>query len=143
MRAEDTLQYMADFYSDIFPTRKHCLDFLFCVVGNGYEWVNGELISEDDKYEKRYKLRHPIEKAEFKKEAEWVHMNKLYAHIKELDNTFNIPLQYRFSWYPLSKKYSALFTAPEDIKEDWKILLEECKQLLLENGIDINNCVEE
>ena len=55
MRAEDTLQYMADFYSDIFPTRKHCLDFLFCVVGNGYEWVNGELISEDDKYEKRYK----------------------------------------------------------------------------------------
>lgn len=143
MRAEDTLQYMADFYSDIFPTRKHCLDFLFCVVGNGYEWVNGELISEDDKYEKRYKLRYPIEKAEFKKEVEWVHMNKLYTHIKELDNTFNIPLQYRFNWYSLSKEYSALFTVPEDIKEDWKALLEECKQLLLEDGIDVNNCMEE
>ena len=29
MRAEDTLQYMADFYPELFPTRKHALNQLF------------------------------------------------------------------------------------------------------------------
>ena len=56
MRAENTLQFMADFYPSIFPTRKHCLNFLFCGVGNGYEWVKGELVDEDGKFEKRYRL---------------------------------------------------------------------------------------
>lgn len=46
MKAEETLQYMADFCSDIFPTRKHALDHLFCVIGNGYDWVNGELVCD-------------------------------------------------------------------------------------------------
>ena len=35
MTAENTLQWMMDFYPDLFPTRKHCLDHLFCVIGNG------------------------------------------------------------------------------------------------------------
>ena len=46
MRAEDTLQYMADFYSELFPTRKHALNHLFCVIGNGYKWIDGELVDE-------------------------------------------------------------------------------------------------
>lgn len=47
MRAEDQLQYMADFYPELFPTRKHALNHLFCVLGNGYDWINGELIDDD------------------------------------------------------------------------------------------------
>lgn len=139
MRAEDTLQYMADFYPDIFPTRKHCLDHLFCVIGNGYEWVNGELVDDDNKYEKRYKLRKQIKKAEFWREENWNHMYKFYHELYDLDETKKIPRQYNFSWYPLSRKYSALFTYPEDIKDDWKALLEECKQMLIADGVDIVN----
>ena len=139
MRAEDTLQYMADFYPDIFPTRKHCLDHLFCVIGNGFEWVKGELVDNDDKYQKRYKLRKPIKKAEFWREENWYLMNEFYNDIHKLDETQKIPMQYNFEWYPLSQRYSALFTYPEDIKDDWKTLLEECRQMLIADGIDLDN----
>lgn len=138
MRAEDTLQYMADFYPEIFPTRKHCLDHLFCVIGNGFEWVKGELVDNDDKYQKRYKLRKPIKKAEFWREEHWYQMNEFYNDLHGLDEKQKIPMQYNFEWYPLSKKYSALFTYPEDIKDDWKELLEECKQMLIADGIDLD-----
>ena len=70
MRAEDTLQFMFDFYPNLFPTRKHCLDHLFCTVGNGYKWKNGELV-EDDEYTKRYKLKKPMKKAISKNEEMW------------------------------------------------------------------------
>lgn len=71
MKAEETLQYMADFYSDIFPTRKHALNHLFCTIGNGYEWVKGELVDKSDSIKKRYKLVQKIEKAEFIHEEDW------------------------------------------------------------------------
>lgn len=142
MRVEDTLQYMADFYPDIFPTRKHCLDHLFCTIGNGFKWVDGELVDNDNKYEKRYKLRKPIKKAEFLREEHWYQMNKFYHDLYKLNEKQKIPMKYDFEWYPLSKKYSALFTYPKDIKPDWKALLEECKQMLIADGVDIENANE-
>ena len=71
MRAEDTLQFMADFYPSIFPTRKHCLNHLFCTIGNGYRWVKGELVEDDDKKYNRYRLVKPVRKAEFEDERDW------------------------------------------------------------------------
>lgn len=105
MRAEDTLQYMADFYPSIFPTRKHALDHLFCVVGNGYEWKDGELVDCDDKYEKRYQLREHISEAEFPNEDEWYRMYDVYNRIANVPGVeeFTIPVEYTFRWYPLSK----------------------------------------
>ena len=137
MRAEDTLQYMADFYPSIFPTRKHALDHLFCVIGNGYEWVNGELVDDDNEYEKRYKLIKSIKRAEFRHEGNWYSMHKFYTELKNIDDDYKIPMQYDFDWYPLSKKYSALYTYPDDIKPDWKALIEECKQMLIADGIEV------
>lgn len=138
MRAEDTLQFMVDFYPDIFPTRKHCLDHLFCVIGNGYEWVDGELVDADNKYEKRYKLRKPIKKAEFENEQSWLDNNRFYTELYDGEED-RIPWKWRFDWYPLSKNYSKLYNYPEDIKDDWMSLLEECKQMLIADGIDLNN----
>lgn len=138
MRAEDTLQYMTDFCPILIPTRKHALNDLFCVVGNGYDWVNGELVNDDNRYVKRYKLRKPIEKAEFRYEQDWLDMNKFYRELYE-DTNKKIPFKYDFEWYPLSKTYSYLFNYPDDIKDDWRALLEECKQLLIEDGIDLEN----
>ena len=71
MRAEEELQFMSDFYPDVFPTRKHCLNHLFCVIGNGYKWVNGELVDEDGKYKNRYTLKEAVKKAEFRNEGHW------------------------------------------------------------------------
>ena len=142
MRAEDTLQFMADFYPEIFPTRKHCLNQLFCVIGNGYKWLNGELVDDDNKYEKRYKLRKPIKKAEFENEQHWIEMNKFYTDLYlesfyDEDCIAKIPLKYKFEWYPLAKDYSKLYNYPEDIKDDWMALLEECRQMLIADGVDI------
>lgn len=138
MRAEDTLQYMADFYPEIFPTRKHCLNQLFCVIGNGYEWVNGELVNKDNKYEKRYKLRKPVKKAEFQDEQAWYDNNKFYTELYKGEES-KISWKWRFDWYPLYKDYAKLYNYPEDIKDDWAALLEECKQLLVADGIDLDN----
>ena len=135
MRAEDQLQYMADFYPELYPTRKHALNFLFCVIGNGYDWINGELVDNDNKYEKRYKLRKPIKKAEFPDEQRWLEMNKFYRELYEGEEK-KIPWEYDFEWYPLAKDYAKLYNYPDDIKPDWKELLEECKQLLLADGIE-------
>lgn len=137
MKAEETLQYMADFYSEIFPTRKHALNHLFCVVGNGYKWVNGELVYENDRYKNRYKLCEYIERAEFPYEYLWYESHNRFHKFCKGEDEKKIPYKYQFAWYPLSKKYSKLYTYPDDIKPDWKALLEECKQLLIEDGIEI------
>lgn len=136
MKAEDTLQYMADFYPDVFPTRKHALNHLFCVIGNGYEWVNGELVDNDDIYGKRYKLRKPIEKAEFINEEFWKYQRKFYENLYEAIEE-EIPAEYWFKWYPLSRECSKLYNYPDNIKSDWKELLDECKSILISDGIEI------
>lgn len=136
MRAEDTLQYMADFYSELFPTRKHALNQLFCVIGNGFDWIDGELVDDDSKYEKRYKLREPIKKAEFINEENWYQQNKFYRDLYEGEEK-KIPWKYDFEWYPLCTRFSKLYNYPDDIKPDWKELLEECKALLIADGIEV------
>lgn len=136
MRAEEELQFMADFYPDIFPTRKHCLNHLFCVIGNGYKWINGELIDEDCKYQNRYALKETVKKAEFRDEEHWTQMYDFYKNLYGEDDK-KIPFNYKFEWYPLSKKYSHLYTTPADIKPDWKALLEECKAMLISDGVEI------
>lgn len=132
MRAEDQLQYMADFYPQLFPTRKHALNHLFCVIGNGFDWVNGELVYVDGKFEKRYKLREPIKKAEFINEENWYRKNKIFSNLCD-----KLPDEYNFGWYDLAKDFAYLYNYPNDIKPDWKELLEECKALLIADGMEV------
>lgn len=137
MRAEDTLQYMADFYPQMFPTRKHALNELFCVLGNGFEWVNGELVNDNNKYVKRYKLIEEIHRAEFRNEDSWYDLHEFYQKMCE-DKSNKIPIEYRFEWYlPLDDKLSNLCNYPDDIKPDWKELIEECKAMLRKDKVKI------
>lgn len=46
MNVELTIQEMFDSYPTLFKERADCLDHLFLVIGNGYEWVNGELVED-------------------------------------------------------------------------------------------------
>ena len=71
MKAENQLQWMMDFYPDSFSYKEtHCLDHLFCVIGNGFEWVNGELV-DNDEHSKRYKMIQDIEHAHGMCEDQW------------------------------------------------------------------------
>jgi hypothetical protein len=50
MNLELTIQDMFNNYPTLFKERSDCLDHLFCTIGNGYHWHNGELCSNDDDY---------------------------------------------------------------------------------------------
>ena len=50
MNVELTIQAMFDDYPTLFKERSDCLNQLFCVIGNGYEWYNGELVEDADAY---------------------------------------------------------------------------------------------
>ena len=45
MNVELTIQDMFDGYPGLFKERADCLDHLFCTIGNGFEWVDGELVN--------------------------------------------------------------------------------------------------
>ena len=112
MRAEDTLQYMMDFWGKIFPTRKHCLDHLFFTIGNGYEWVDGELVTKDSDFLDRWQLKEPIEYA---KPAESV-LATYYTRKRLL----NIDGKDIDDWlFKNLSKYSKIYNLPDDIKDDW------------------------
>ena len=51
-------------------------------------------------------------------------------YYKDLENNFR-------KWYPLSKKYSLIYEVPDDVTPEWKALVEECKELLRKDGIEI------
>ena len=136
MRAEDTLQFMADFYPSIFPTRKHCLNHLFCTIGNGYRWVKGELVEDDDKKYNRYRLVKPVRKAEFEDERDWWVRYRFELEMHE-ETGKRINPDYFFEWSQPSREYSYIYHYPKNIRPDWKALLEECRQMLKEDGVEI------
>ena len=132
-----------DFYSDIYPTRKHCLNQLFCVIGNGYKWVNGELVETDDDFSGRYRMVGKVERAKGCIEDIWyAGYAREEAFEKEFRKTLGdeeyekdpIRRHYTFKWYPVCS-YSYVMDYPDDITHDWRRVLEECRILLIEDGI--------
>lgn len=135
MRAENTIQWVLDLYPDLNPTRKHVLNHLFCVIGNGYHWVNGELV-DDDPLHKRYKMIGKIKRAKGPNEDLWNQYSAIQKLHAEKIPDFKPNPKMVFHWYPLSQ-HSYLFDYPDDIKPDWLAVLNECKELLIADGIEI------
>lgn len=54
MNVELTIQNMFDNYPTLFKERSDCLNHLFCTIGNGYKWVDGELVSYSCDITKEY-----------------------------------------------------------------------------------------
>ena len=81
-------------------------------------------------------MRKPIKRAEFPNEENWYQQNKFYRDLYD-GKEKKIPWEYDFEWYPLGKNYEKLYDYPDDIKSDWKELLEECKELLIADGIEV------
>lgn len=53
MKLEETIQYLFDEYPGIYGHRWQALDQLYCTNGNGYDWVNGELVACNEENEGR------------------------------------------------------------------------------------------
>ena len=136
MTAENTLQWMMDFYSDLFPTRQRCLDHLFCTIGNGYEWVNGELVCEDF-LSKRYVMVEQIKRAKAWHEDLYESHRKVELELAKKNPDYKPNLEFNHNCYALSIVYSFLYNYPHNIKPDWLLLLNECKELLIADGIEI------
>lgn len=161
MKPERTLQRMYDEYPNLYPIRQRALDHLFCVVGNGYSWYKGEVVHDNELFiwdnkikrfiiDPDYKIDEepdiisapPKTEEEYMKEKEEWHMSlaklryrihpetPIEEHYKILEHNFH-------KWYPLSKEYSLICTVPDDVTPEWKALVEECKELLRKDGIEI------
>lgn len=180
MKPERTIQEMYNGYPTVFRTRQHCLDHLFVVVGNGYEWVDGELIDlagpevtcvekDEENYEYIFELdkRLDIEKAVHpwseddwnKHYADWAvktcaaarqliastkneKLKKIVAENLNKLKPQHVVLPFEeapHKWYPISWEHSKIALVPDDITPEWQKLVDECKALLLEDGIDVDN----
>lgn len=138
MKAENQLQFMMDFCGDLFYTRQKCFDHLFICVGTGYEWKNGELVYEpmDDDRASRWTVVKDIEYAqpahfilEIGLMQERIH-NNILKRRGILDTADP-------KWSDICEKYSPICNYPDDIKPDWLKILNECKEMLKEDGIEV------
>lgn len=161
MKPERTLQKMYDGYPGLFPVRQKALNHLFCVIGNGYSWYRGEVVSDDElfiwdnKFERfivdpDYKVDEepdissisPKSEEEYMKEKEEWHMSlaklRYTLHPEMSIEEHYKDIEYNFyKWYPLSKNYSLIYKVPDDVTPEWKALVEECKAMMRKDGIEI------
>lgn len=147
MTLEQNIQYLYIKYPSISPTRQSVLNYLYITIGNGYDWKNGQLISEIDHEDKNliqkikdknhvpasepgykqgpYRIEEIILKRRFEQ-------NKITKkEYKQSLNELNSKVYYSF--YPFAKddKYPSINNLPEDIKPDYLLgAIEACQDIL-------------
>ncbi len=142
MTPNDTIRELLLEYPSLFKSRGDVLHHLFCVIGNGYEWVDGELVSRysDD----RSSFTNPTDRA-IDRILTRLRLNladdarsnnshvidvelsyKALAEINYARNAIDIRLNnYTFegSLYPACPDYAKLWNYPDDLSYDWMMEL--------------------
>ena len=143
MTVETTLQEMFDRYPLMYSTREERFDHLFCTIGNGYEWKWGQLVyydrgdqDYDEEYERRLNEDDYSRKRRSRARQSKKNIDAKRKRDERLVKAGILESVGTHSWYPLSRRYSRLFTIPDDAKDDWKAAVEECKRMLEKDGID-------
>lgn len=159
MNVECTIQEMFDTYPTLFKERSDCLNHLFCIIGNGYYWENGELVDAPNDsgiiklcerhlvngkayQHNKLSLRDEcyfnnfVDKSDEVKFVKWV--------LSYPDSVYHkYPRYKRWGFYLQGySEYAKLFNYPDDIKKDWLDAIEECKGLLAEDGYDLMTPVD-
>lgn len=126
MRLEHTIQALFDECPMLFNNRLEVLDHLFCVIGNGFKWKNGQLVYSNGKMsklrQKDVKLHGGDKACQIIDSPEY---HKFKSRMKDDE------------WYGLCTS-SYLFDYPSDIKSDWLAGIEETKKYLELDGISTN-----
>lgn len=95
-------------------------DHLFAVIGNGYEWKDGEIV-----YYVPDEYMNQLDSKPKSDEAMKAHYNELYEKYKNKYNDYNPPTGTiydkfgGFEIYPICE-FSLMYKIPEDVKSDWK-----------------------
>lgn len=135
MTLEQTMQCMFDDYPALFRTRRDCLNHLFCVIGNGYEWHNGRLMvvyTEDGKtvYCDEPSATPLVDGKAFQHKPDPYHVKRNFHWYFHVTTPTGGVIH-----HDLCKSHSYLWNYPEDIQPDWLAGIEECKTLLRADGI--------
>jgi len=162
MNFENTLKQCLLTYPSIYPNALYVYDHLFLTIGNGYEWKDGTLVSNEnyctnvedaivkninfmlvDNNEVLKRMMTHIDNA-LEKTVERLIRECVRPsfHIKERMADFTVPDWYdenaphkdfnKFAFYTLSK-YSRLYTMPDDVKNDWLCAAKKMVKILEEN----------
>lgn len=163
MNVELTIQEMYDQYPTLFKDRADCMNHLFCTIGNGMEWQNGELVTIDEGCRTEEEIRdlksHLVKGKAFQHNKLSLLDELIYYGIfksrkdipdhvleRHLDDQYHrLPRAKR--WYfatkqallgiettDFSEDFAFLFNYPEDIKHDWLLAIEECRRMIEEDG---------
>src|SRR5271157_4019207 len=150
---KQTLKYCMLTYPTIFPSPLHVLRHFFCVIGNGYGWIDGELVDcfcKDINVTKmKYREREEdltIGVPEFviartgmrlRDQAELVQMKWVEENIDAIveanptNSYFGDQCNGCYFTRSISLEYAKAFTFPDNIKQDWAEALHEFLQYWL------------
>lgn len=151
MKLEQTIQYIYDFYPDLFPNRQQALNHLFLTIGNGMVWHDGQLIDKDFKnldynnevmhdchFGNSYKITVPeVAKAQQDPLANVNFINRVLKHDPN----------YKFKWYRQNDNNEiiismncppALITASTNkVNNDWQAGIDEVYEMLRNDEIKL------
>lgn len=145
MELHKTIQQTMWRYPSIAPSRISVLNHLFFTIGNGYEWVDGELVDTGD----TPILDGPMS---YKSQVDWSNNISPCKRLKEIfgEKTLKEEItqtksryiddvqdsQYMHDFYPICE-YSKINNIPDDIKIDWlEGAIEVCQWILSINPSD-------
>lgn len=164
MTLEQTIQYLYNDCPALFKERADCLDHLFCTIGNGYVWHNGQLICEDITDSEYIKYLESLfvdgkayQHTKWSLRDEYIHNEYIEERYKNKDNGYTVEDRVRailsvpddvYYRVPERKQRWAVFlqgyteymllkSVPDDVQPDWLKGVEECIELLNEDGYDL------
>ena len=136
MTVERTIQWMFNEYPDLFRDRADALNHLFCVLGNGYEWKNGQLVpdSADHKGMSAYldacMLRGKATQRKLSIEQQMA-PRKPRAQRWYFAIAASLMKPEKIDYY---EHYVPLFNLPTDIRKDWQAAVDETLDMIRADG---------
>ena len=141
-------------YPTLYQDRAQCLNQLFCVNGNGYEWIKGQLVDEyqDHRYKRDKEVDIALQEGfdilidsivynnsdtslsipQYVQRSllEKYRQQRALANLdKIIQPGFHQFIQAGYEFYPLCE-YAKIMNLPTDIKQDWLDGAKETLQLL-------------
>lgn len=154
MTLKNTIKKMLLEYPTLYQDRAQCLNQLFCVNGNGYEWIKGQLVDEyqDHRYKRDKEVDIALQEGfdilidsivynnsdtslsipQYVQRSllEKYRQQRALANLdKIIQPGFHQFIQAGYEFYPLCE-YAKIMNLPTDIKQDWLDGAKETLQLL-------------
>lgn len=143
---DQTVRSVIEYHPTRFTNRTDVLHFLLCVIGNGYAWVDGAVVSESSAYDpKPWTLEE--HETQVAKVLETVPplahevLREIYDEEKAKSMKILSTLDERVhAWGPLigqvypQDDYALLMNIPGDVTPDWEQACEQVRTLVADSG---------